>query len=196
MIQYSKRAPFKRASRASRSLFPLLSHVRSTPLIMSPDNDPAAPAGNVVNDDTAQRVEAHDPAEREFSQRFEVMEPLGSGSFGEVFNGFDRTNKLYVAIKMERTASGKRGSLQKEAARYQVLTDRLAAVKRNCLPLHAASSLAKIFGFYELEKKSFLVMEKMGPSLESLYQKCERRFSLKTVCQIAIQMIDRIQVRR
>lgn len=161
---------------------------------MDGNKDAAAPTNNAVNNDVVQTVDVRDPAEREFSQRFEVMEPLGSGSFGEVFNGFDRETKLFVAIKMERTASGKRGSLQKEAARYQVLNERLAGVKAQCLPQHSSSGLAKIFGFYELEKKSFLVMEKMGPSLESLYQKCQRRFSLKTVCLIAIQMIDRIQV--
>ena len=36
-------------------------------------------------------------------------------------------------------------------------------------------------------------MEKLGPSLESLYMMCGRKFSLQTVCQIAIQMLDRIQ---
>lgn len=161
---------------------------------MDPNSDPAAPAKDAHNNEAEQKNEVRDPAEREFRLKFELLEPLGCGSFGEVFNGFDRTAKLFVAIKVERTAGGKRGSLEKEAARYLVLNERLAAVNHNILPPNAGSGIAKIFGFFKTEKKSFLVMEKMGLSLETLYQKCQRRFSLKTVCQIAIQMINRIQV--
>ena len=38
-----------------------------------------------------------------------------------------------------------------------------------------------------------LVMELLGKSLEELFQECGCRFSIKTVCMIGIQMMDRIQ---
>ena len=36
-------------------------------------------------------------------------------------------------------------------------------------------------------------MELLGPSLENLFQKFNKKFSLKTACMVGIQMIDRIE---
>ena len=149
--------------------------------------------GGVAVATSDKNEESVDPEQKEFEKRFKLMEALGSGSFGEVFNGYDRRSKTFVAIKVERTMPAKRGSLEKERVRYDLLKERLDAGKLAGLPELAIFGIPKVFGFFKTSKKSFLVMEKMGPSLETLFQQCKRKFSLKTVCQIAIQMLDRVQ---
>lgn len=49
------------------------------------------------------------------------------------------------------------------------------------------------FGSIENGKFHALVMELLGDSLETLYNRCNRKFTLKTVLQLSFQLIDRIE---
>jgi len=40
---------------------------------------------------------------------------------------------------------------------------------------------------------SVMVMELLGPSLEDFFQFCKRRFSVKTTCILAIEIISRLE---
>ena len=51
----------------------------------------------------------------------------------------------------------------------------------------------KIHYFGIVGKYNALVMELLGPSLEEMFNECNRSFSLKTILQIAIQMLKRIE---
>jgi serine/threonine protein kinase len=53
--------------------------------------------------------------------------------------------------------------------------------------------IPKIHWFGEHKERNVLVMDALGCSLEELFRKCSRRFSLKTVLMLADQMIQRIE---
>ena len=49
----------------------------------------------------------------------------------------------------------------------------------------------KTFGYNS--NYNILIMELLGPSLENLFQKNNKKFSIKTACMLGIQIIDRIE---
>jgi len=109
---------------------------------------------------------------------YRVGEKLGSGSFGDIYMGTSIQTHERVAIKVE-SMNAKYPQLHDEYWAYQALT--------------AAEGVPKIKMFGQQGRYLVLVMELLGDSLEALYNKCGRRFSLKTVVMIAIQLLHRLE---
>ncbi|XP_037958655.1 casein kinase I-like [Teleopsis dalmanni] len=104
------------------------------------------------------------------------VEKIGAGSFGDVYIGVSDTGEE-VAVKVEKRNKYP-PSLRIESNLYKSVQGGLG------IPRFIWSGIE---GEY-----NFLVMELLGPSLEDLFNYCNRRFSLKTVLQLADQMLERV----
>lgn len=119
-----------------------------------------------------------------FSDRFHCnlhskANKLGSGAFGQVVKGFDAKNQRAVAIKLEANDS-KYPQVVQEARLYRILEDDLG--------------IPQVYWVGEYSQKyTAMVMDCLGASLEDLFQKCGKEFSLKTVLMIADQVIQRVE---
>lgn len=116
--------------------------------------------------------------ELQVGEHFRLRRKLGSGSFGEVFSGRNTETGEQVAIKLEM-GSSKHQLLAHEAHMYKALQG-LMGIPR--MHWHGVESDYNV-----------LVIDRLGPSLQNLFEACERKFSLKTVLMLAEQMITRVE---
>mmetsp|Transcript_64575 Transcript_64575/g.154283 ORF Transcript_64575/g.154283 Transcript_64575/m.154283 type:complete len:463 (+) Transcript_64575:174-1562(+) len=103
---------------------------------------------------------------------------LGSGSFGEIYFAVNVQTGEELAVKLESTKS-KHPQLMYEGKLLKHLQG---------VPGIANVHYCDVHGDYNV-----LVMDLLGPSLEDLFNICNRKFSLKTVLMLADQMIFRIE---
>ena len=112
------------------------------------------------------------------ANRFRTHRRLGSGSFGEIFVGVDQTTNSKVAMKFERQ------NLRCPQLRHEFKVYReLKGCKGVCNVSHYGTH-----GTYNV-----MVLELLGPSLEELFTRCGRKFSLKTTLKLADQILERVE---
>lgn len=126
---------------------------------------------------------------------YAVGAKIGEGSFGVIFEGenilnsgsgssgreddFGRRTTAPVAIKFEPRRSDA-PQLRDEFRAYRILN--------NCRGIPHA------YYFGQEGMHNVLILDLLGPSLEDLFEWCGRKFSIKTVCLVAKQMIDRVRI--
>lgn len=115
-------------------------------------------------------------------RKYRLGKKIGSGSFGDIYLGTNITTGEEVAMKLESTKS-RHPQLVYEAKLYKILQ---GAVGIPYIRWYGVETFPQ--GSYNV-----LVMDLLGYSLEDLFNRCGRRFSLKTVLMIADQTLLRIE---
>eukprot|EP00128_Syssomonas_multiformis_P002299 Colp12_sorted_trinity150504_noHs@18573 len=109
--------------------------------------------------------------------KYRLGRKIGSGSFGDIYLGTDLTNGEEVAVKLEPVRTT-HPQLQYEYRVYRIL---------------AGGTGIPHVRWYGVEGDyNVLIMDLLGPSLEDLFNFCNRQFSLKTVLMLADQLICRV----
>ncbi|KAI9277525.1 casein kinase I like hhp1, variant 2 [Umbelopsis sp. AD052] len=110
--------------------------------------------------------------------KYRIGRKIGSGSFGDIYLGSNIVSGEEVAIKLE-SVKAKHPQLEYEAKVYKTL---------------AGGVGIPFVRWYGTEcDYNAMVIDLLGPSLEDLFNFCQRRFSLKTVLLLADQLISRIE---
>jgi serine/threonine protein kinase len=104
--------------------------------------------------------------------QYTIRRHIGGGSFGDVFEAEDSQSGRVIALKFETDADTPQ--LPNEYKMYRAL--------------QGMDGIPQVYGLFDHHKSSVLVMDSMGPSLEELFVRCGRRFSLKTTLMIADQI--------
>lgn len=111
-------------------------------------------------------------------KKYKVGRKIGSGSFGDIYIGVNVFSGEEVAIKLE-SATAKHPQLDYEARVYKALSGGIG------IPF------VRYFG--RESTYCAMVMDLLGPSLEDLFNFCNRKFSYKTVLLLADQLMCRLE---
>ncbi|XP_031271149.1 casein kinase 1-like protein 10 isoform X1 [Pistacia vera] len=110
--------------------------------------------------------------------KFKLGRKIGSGSFGELYLGVNVQSGEEVAVKLESVKT-KHPQLHYESKLYMLL--------------QGGTGIPHLKWFGVEGEYNVMVIDLLGPSLEDLFNYCNRKFTLKTVLMLADQLINRVE---
>ncbi|WCJ24064.1 casein kinase I [Euphorbia peplus] len=110
--------------------------------------------------------------------KFKLGRKIGSGSFGELYLGINVQSGEEVAVKLESVKT-KHPQLHYESKLYMLL--------------QGGTGIPHLKWFGVETEYNVMVIDLLGPSLEDLFNYCNRKFTLKTVLMLADQLINRVE---
>ena len=110
--------------------------------------------------------------------KYLIIKKIGKGSFGTVYSGLITTNQEKIALKIEKIEKNSPGTLEIETRRLLYLQ---------------GEGIPKIYCYGNNQTHNILIQELLGRSLEDIFNSCNKKFSLKTVCVLGIEMLKRIR---
>ncbi|CAI0463946.1 unnamed protein product [Linum tenue] len=112
------------------------------------------------------------------ASKFKLGRKIGSGSFGELYLGVNIQSGEEVAVKLE-SAKTKTPQLHYESKLYMLL--------------QGGTGIPHLKWFGVEGEYNVMVIDLLGPSLEDLFNYCNRKLTLKTVLMLADQLINRVE---
>ncbi|KAI0767561.1 kinase-like protein [Fomes fomentarius] len=113
---------------------------------------------------------------------YQVTHQIGTGSSGEVWKAFSTLTSRLFALKIEGVPADKTVPLllQHEAGIYRLLCGAPEGIPQ----IHWSGIDGNQF---------VIVMDLLGPNLRSLQRLCRGTFTLRSICMLAEQMLDRLE---
>jgi len=99
---------------------------------------------------------------------------IGAGTFGEIYRAIDSSGGKDVAVKVE-SSKQRQPQLFTEYKVYK--------------SLQGVDNISEVYFHGSLPRHNYMVMELHGPSLEEVFVQQERKFTMKTVLLVAIQLL-------
>ena len=132
------------------------------------------------------------------AENFVLLTKIGHGSCGEIILSYSTNENIEVVLKKEDKKKFSKGSpLHIELKAYQTLLDisnTMDITGSKSIPQMNIQGLPKFYGFGEKNDYYYLAQEFLGPNLSQLLKYCgKKKFTLGTICLIAIQVLNRIE---
>ena len=132
------------------------------------------------------------------STNFVLLTRIGHGTFGDIILSYNILDKCEVILKKEKKYKNQKQSfLYIESKIFQNCLDispnqdisgKTSLIQRNI------KGFPKFYGYGETPEFFYLIMEFLGPNLGQLLNYCgKNKFTLGTVCLIAMQALNRIE---
>ena len=127
---------------------------------------------------------------------FVLLHVIGKGSFGHIYISYNLRENLPVSVKKEEKKPGKTPQLKTESKIYQSLLNIQADDISGAKPLgqDEVAGVPKFYGVGELPDCYYMIIDFLGPNLLELFNYCGcRKFTISTICLIALQALNRIE---
>ena len=102
---------------------------------------------------------------------------LGKGGFGQLYLGRNIHENIFIAIKVEEQSPRSRLAYE-----FQILKE-----------ISEGDGIPKVYKLHRGKKHNYLIMQLLGKSLDKLFDDMKKKFSIKTVCMLAYQMVQRVE---
>jgi len=115
-----------------------------------------------------------------FISNYELINKIGSGSFGEVYLVENKSDNKTYAAKIEEACNKNR--LKSEYNIYKKVNKDNKNV-----------GIPQIYNFIHTPDYNIMIMELMGPCLESMFEEYDKQFKLNTLFKIGLDMFNLIE---